>query len=1285
MKPGRRDKVIYAVVEARYRLAIRSVLAAAVIFSAVAPVKAATTVQFRQGVSGYSGTEDIHLSIPEAFLHPSVGRGNFSSDPENPYFVWDWEDTTGYKTIETSSMATRFGYGDEIGLIRFREIFGDQPGQVPPGTPITSAILRLYPDIPSPGHITRNQKPGDAANLFEALTDWDETVRWETFGPTSGPDMGVDYGNQIIANTGETGSALTIDVTASLQAWSADSSANKGWVLVPAGTQDIISVAGSAVSNVAHVAVDLDIASFARGELVVTLRHGDYTALLVNRLNQPCTIPKASNWSDIQVTIDDAAPTDIHFAGTATAPLSGTYKPDGFCYSLPLCSNGGTEGLCGQPADGDWVISVYDEYSHGYTSTTELSSWTVHVSDGLGLAESYSSSPLLAVPNRGLGGRWTSHIWSSESADLAQRPMLEVTYADAARIVPSQIQALPGTGVVDIEVTIPDGANGATPVTVTVSSDASSVAQATSVSLLFPVGGATTQTLPVLIGSAGVAQLTFTNDSDFEPSSLLVDVSPASVEWTPDALYRAVGDPNESLPVQIPYGANAASAVSLTLTTSDSSVSDFSGSVGGSLDMTFPAGASNVQFVDVSFGSSGTAVLSATDGSGLIAGGTQSVVVSDNPSVKYEVEIRPYIQLGDAPLGAPTDQFAVVWQTTTLERQGPDHDDFVIEYRLVGSESWLPAASVVEEAAGSASRQNHAAIIAGLAFDSEYEYRVTQLRNGAPIQSYQSTAPSRSSSDLKFTLSANSGAEGKISTDQIPLIDAFGSQMHIFNGDVVYYYGERELFRPRIADIFTDMMSKTLTVLVAGNHEISNPDVGQAYVDQVFMPNNGPVGDFGPGRNYSFDVGSVHFAVVQSGRPDKLADIVGPWLAADLAASSKPWKIVVSHELPLTLDPYSIDRQWLPDVRDHVLKAAVENGANLYIGGAAHSYQRYRPITAVDATNPVPSEQLEWASCVSGEGTTLIYAGHSWLRLPSGSIPSMLEAPMEVYGLVSGIGTFEVVGDTLTATAINFNGVPFDSVTINNCQNPADCLCPVCGDEAVAAPEVCDDGNALDGDGCSSICQWEYDQPLYGAGLGGFVEIVVDGLSLISTTAPGDSPEAVLADLASQINSTPALGGAHAYLDGSRLVSNSPIESVLVADLGFDVVPPDPTYSRILYGVAQGGSVSITIEGSVFQAMTTPSQLPASVLADLAGQINTSPGMVGISASVDDWTVSEQDARLVTNGVIEAFVVDDPGLRLVFVLPLLGQPSTLLLILILCFVVFRHTFRGSSRRPLIQS
>ena len=36
-----------------------------------------------------------------------------------------------------------------------------------------------------------------------------------------------------------------------------------------------------------------------------------------------------------------------------------------------------------------------------------------------------------------------------------------------------------------------------------------------------------------------------------------------------------------------------------------------------------------------------------------------------------------------------------------------------------------------------------------------------------------------------------------------------------------------------------------------------------------------------------------------------------------------------------------------------------------------------------------------------------------------------------------------------------------------------DCLlsmCPICGDSVILSPETCDDGNSINGDGCSSTC-----------------------------------------------------------------------------------------------------------------------------------------------------------------------------------------------------------------------
>ena len=49
-----------------------------------------------------------------------------------------------------------------------------------------------------------------------------------------------------------------------------------------------------------------------------------------------------------------------------------------------------------------------------------------------------------------------------------------------------------------------------------------------------------------------------------------------------------------------------------------------------------------------------------------------------------------------------------------------------------------------------------------------------------------------------------------------------------------------------------------------------------------------------------------------------------------------------------------------------------------------------------------------------------------------------------------------------------------DSATTYWDQNSLSCLPnPVCGDGATTAAQTCDDGNAADGDGCSSTCQTE--------------------------------------------------------------------------------------------------------------------------------------------------------------------------------------------------------------------
>ncbi len=249
-----------------------------------------------------------------------------------------------------------------------------------------------------------------------------------------------------------------------------------------------------------------------------------------------------------------------------------------------------------------------------------------------------------------------------------------------------------------------------------------------------------------------------------------------------------------------------------------------------------------------------------------------------------------------------------------------------------------------------------------------------------------------------------------------------------------------------------------------GNHEAVTDD-GQSTLDYAFSPLNGPatlVDEY----NYSFDYGNVHFAVIDSVRDfEKLETDVAPWLAADLQASSKTWKVVVSHEPAVMKVTWSNERPEHYLLRDHILKVAVDEGADLFLGGAVHSFQRYRPITNVVPGDP----NVAYASCEDGAGTTVIHAGTgAWTRAPDPNVPSPFPPPVEFYASEIGIGVFDVNGNQLTASMLHYHGTVIDTVTLNKCILPGDCQCPaVCGDLIIDAPEHCDGSNDS---ACPGLC-----------------------------------------------------------------------------------------------------------------------------------------------------------------------------------------------------------------------
>ena len=111
-------------------------------------------------------------------------------------------------------------------LLQFDDMFGDGDNQIPLGSSISEATLRVYLYT---GSGARQRA------LYRMTGDWNEDSTWNSMGG------GVSVGSQTVgtadATFTDTGSRgfFDIDVSASLQAW-ADGATNLGWVIIGTGT-----------------------------------------------------------------------------------------------------------------------------------------------------------------------------------------------------------------------------------------------------------------------------------------------------------------------------------------------------------------------------------------------------------------------------------------------------------------------------------------------------------------------------------------------------------------------------------------------------------------------------------------------------------------------------------------------------------------------------------------------------------------------------------------------------------------------------------------------------------------------------------------------------------------------------------------------------------------------------------------------------------------------------------------------------------------------------------------
>jgi hypothetical protein len=167
--------------------------------------EAVQTVSFQQGVGGYAGVFDT-------FLHENTPSTSFAAaaslkvDDDNP---------------------TGTGLSAQA-MLRFQDIFGDAAGKIPRNAILRSATLELS--------VTNG---GDSINLHRMATDWSPLDTWNSRVGGIQAD-----GREAVAfpdvSTGriDTGT-LSFDVLASVEAWRRNPAANRGWALLPTGSDGV--------------------------------------------------------------------------------------------------------------------------------------------------------------------------------------------------------------------------------------------------------------------------------------------------------------------------------------------------------------------------------------------------------------------------------------------------------------------------------------------------------------------------------------------------------------------------------------------------------------------------------------------------------------------------------------------------------------------------------------------------------------------------------------------------------------------------------------------------------------------------------------------------------------------------------------------------------------------------------------------------------------------------------------------------------------------------------------
>jgi hypothetical protein len=285
------------------------------------------TLSFQNGAGGYSGAVDARIAMQSPDAAPDAKAA----------ILWvsrTFDPDTG--KLKNAGSA----------LLRFDGLFGTVPGQIPPGSPVTRAILRL--------RTASSDHAGSANRLYlnRMLLPWDKSAAWSSpawNGDGIQPDDREARAEpDTLGTLNNKGTFYDLDVTDSLRAWAAGEP-NHGWLLhhVSAASTNALGLVsslaqGSALKSRPRLTVTFDAAPANR-------------APEADRLSASRAAPDAATLS-LRATDPDASPLSVTFLARRQPAAAPDFQiillPDTQCYTRGR--NGGTpEMFIAQTA---WIV-----------------------------------------------------------------------------------------------------------------------------------------------------------------------------------------------------------------------------------------------------------------------------------------------------------------------------------------------------------------------------------------------------------------------------------------------------------------------------------------------------------------------------------------------------------------------------------------------------------------------------------------------------------------------------------------------------------------------------------------------------------------------------------------------------------------------------------------------------------------------------------------------------------------------------------------------------------------